>query len=153
MLHSDGSYIHSVELGSTTNINQVPLVSALDSKSANVTISTPFSFGSTVSTSLSVSPFDFVTILIIYMYEAVMIHRSLAMDFFLLAGVLTFSTQFSFPTQVHIATLLPHSGQTTTLVHLVKYPMKFIIPALSFSQWWAGLFDSKLGQLLMECGC
>lgn len=57
MSHSDGSYISFVELGSTTNINQVPLVSALDSKSGNLTISTPFSFGSTVSTSLSVSHF------------------------------------------------------------------------------------------------
>ena len=50
----DGSYISFVELGSTTGVNQVPLMSALDSKSANVTISTPFSFGSTASTSLSV---------------------------------------------------------------------------------------------------
>lgn len=54
MLPLDGSYIGFVELGSTTGINQVPLMSALDSKSVNVTISTPFSFGSTASTSLSV---------------------------------------------------------------------------------------------------
>lgn len=59
MLPLDGSYIGFVELGSTTGINQVPLMSALDSKSVNVTISTPFSFGSTASTSLSVSQFIF----------------------------------------------------------------------------------------------
>ena len=57
----DGYYIPFVELGSTNNINRVPLMSTLDSKSGNVTISTPFSFGSTVSTSLSVSRFVYAT--------------------------------------------------------------------------------------------
>ena len=64
-----------------------------------------------------------------------MVHRSLATDYFLLAGVLTFSTQFFFPTRVPTATLLLHSGQIMTLVHLVEYLMKFIIPALNFFQW------------------
>jgi hypothetical protein len=137
MLHLDGSYIPFVELGSTTGINQVPLMSALDSKSANVTISTPFSFGSTVSTSLSVSQFCIYNLIILYFDSEyyVTIHRSPVMDYFLLAGVLTFSNQFSFPIRVPIATLLLHSGQTMILAHLVKYPMKFILPALSFCQW------------------
>ena len=64
-----------------------------------------------------------------------MAHRSLAMDCFPLAGVLTFSTQFSFPIRALTATLLLRSGQTMTLVHLGRYPMKFIILALSFCQW------------------
>lgn len=134
MVHLDGSYIRFVELGSTTGINQVPLMFALDSKSANVTISTPFSFGSTLSTSLSVSQFYFDYSVLDSEYY-VTIHRSLVMDYFLLAGVLTFSTQFSFPIRVPTVTLLLHSGQTMILAHLVKYPMKFIIPALSFCQW------------------
>ena len=51
----DGDYMPFVKLGSTAGVNRVFLVSSLDSKSGNITITVPFSFGSTTSTSLSVS--------------------------------------------------------------------------------------------------
>ena len=54
-LITDGDYIPFLDLGSTTNINQVPLMSTLDSKSGNITIPSPFPFGGSFFTSLSVS--------------------------------------------------------------------------------------------------
>lgn len=51
----DGDYMAFVELGSTAGVNRISLASSLDSKSGNITISIPFSFGSTTLTSLAVS--------------------------------------------------------------------------------------------------
>ena len=51
----DGDYIPFLELGRTADVNRIPLMSTLDSKSANITIPVPFAFGSTRLTSLAVS--------------------------------------------------------------------------------------------------
>ena len=51
----DGDYIPFLELGRTADVNRVPLMSTLDSKSANISIPVPFAFGSTRLTSLAVS--------------------------------------------------------------------------------------------------
>lgn len=50
-----GDYIPFLELGRTADVSRVPLMSTLDSKSANISIPVPFAFGSTRLTSLAVS--------------------------------------------------------------------------------------------------